>query len=137
MRYTCTCVAFLFLCNLAFSQQNKVSFVSGDSVLSFSLTRATNAVDINISVASSDQLEYIMIEKSADPILGFRQCRYVEYAPTKNNDAWKFATRDIYPLTAQQNVYYRVKTISKEGFCRTYPAVCLPGLLEKSPTVGL
>jgi len=39
--------------------------------------------------------------------------------------------RDVYPLAASEDVYYRVKTVTKEGVSRAYPPVRLPALNSK------
>jgi hypothetical protein len=39
--------------------------------------------------------------------------------------------RDVYPLAASEDVYYRVKTVTKEGVTRAYPPVRLPALRDE------
>jgi len=72
----------------------------------------------------------ISIEKSADALNGFSQCKYIKFNESAN-DSVLIIKRDVYPLAASEDVYYRVKTVTKEGVSRAYPPVRLPALNSK------
>ncbi len=126
------CKGILMLLTIAFylpalAQPADYFLKSSDEELTMTLSRADYMVKIELTFAHVTQLDYAIIEKSNEPAAGFRQCKYIKL-PESGKDSLAIAERDKYPLAATQNVYYRIKTVSKEGVSRTYPVVRLPAL---------
>jgi hypothetical protein len=138
MKQLSTLLLLLLLGNILLGQQAADAvFVSADTIVNMELRRVPNAVDVSLVINNAVQYEYIMLEKSAEPYSGFKQCRYVECNAVNKDGNLQLTRRDMYPISCRQNAYYRVKTISKDGFMRIYPAICLPPLLEKASAFGL
>ena len=124
-------ISFIFLlvisASSSFSQNNDYFLKSSDNEVAIEVSRGNGGIDVAIIFTKASQFEYVMIEKSADSQNGFSQCKYIKFNESAN-DSVVIVKRDVYPLNASDDVYYRVKTITKEGVSRVYPAVRLPGL---------
>ncbi len=118
---------FTFSSSIVFSQSSDYFLKSTDQELAIEVSRSNNGIEIAIFLTKASQFEYVLIEKSADPQNGFSQCKYIKFNESAN-DSVVIVKRDVYPLTASEDVYYRVKTITKDGASRVYPSVRLPGL---------
>ncbi len=111
----------------AFSQTSDYSLKSPDHEFAMEVSRGEYGIEIAILFTKASQFEYVTIEKSGDSQNNFGQCKYIKFNESAN-DSVIIVKRDTYPLTASEDVYYRVKTITKDGVSRVYPAVRLPGL---------
>ncbi len=120
----------LFTFSSAFSQSADYKLSSSDNEFSMQLFRESDGVDISLLFTKASQFEYISIEKSADAQNGFSQCKYIKFNESAN-DSVLIIKRDVYPLAASEDVYYRVKTVTKEGVTRAYPPVRLPALRDE------
>ena len=114
----------------AFSQSSDYQLMSSDNEFAMQLFREIDGIDISLLFTKASQFEYISIEKSADALNGFSQCKYIKFNESAN-DSVLIIKRDVYPLAASEDVYYRVKTVTKEGVSRAYPPVRLPALNSK------
>lgn len=111
----------------SFSQNNDYFLKSSDNEVAIEVSRGAEGIEIALLFTKASQFEYVTIEKSADSQNNFSQCKYIKFNESAN-DSVVIVKRDVYPLNASDDVYYRVKTITKEGVSRVYPAVRLPGL---------
>ncbi len=111
----------------AFSQSSDYQLKSSDTEFAMQLFRESDGIDISLLFTKASQFEYVSIEKSAAAQNGFSQCKYIKFNESAN-DSVLIIKRDLYPLAASEDVYYRVKTVTKEGVTRTYPPVRLPAL---------
>lgn len=100
---------------------------STDEELTMELSRKDYVVKVALTFAHAKQLDYAVIERSTEPNAGFRQCKHINLSD-QTRDSVCIAANDNYPLAATQNVYYRIKTVTKEGVSRTYPAIRLPAV---------
>jgi hypothetical protein len=130
----CPCLALLVLFFSLFlagplSAQTDFSMQSADGIVAVEVSRGAKGVEITMHFTNATQIDNVMIEKSGDPQNGFSQCRYVKFNET-GSDSVTMVKRDSYPYTASQDVYYRVKIITKDGASRVYSSVRLPGVKE-------
>ena len=116
----------LLLAMPVFSQFIDYTLVSSDNELGMELSRAKYGINITLLLYHASAFEFVSIEKSAEQNSGFRQCKYIALNGTAN-DSIVIVQRDIYPLVYSQDVFYRVKTVSREGVTRIYPPVRMPG----------
>lgn len=127
-------ISFIFLFMIsavgAFSQNNDYFLKSSDNEVAIEVSRGDGGIDIAVVFTKASQFEYVMIEKSADSQNGFSQCKYIKFNESAN-DSVTIVKRDVYPLNASDDVYYRIKTITKDGVSRVYPSVRLPGLHDR------
>lgn len=127
------CLFVFALCifpgNYLFSQGNDYFLKSADHEFAMEVSRGEKGIDIALMFSKASQYEYVMIEKSADAQNGFSQCKYIKFNDSAN-DSVVIVKRDTYPLTGSEDVFYRVKTITKEGVSRAYPAVRLPAIRD-------
>lgn len=123
-------LAFMLLLgstNCALAQSSDYSFKSADEQVAMEVSRNAGNIDITIMFSKASEFEYVMIERSADSKTGFSQCKYIKFNESAN-DSVVIVKRDNYPLGAASDVFYRIKTVTKEGITRTYPSVRLPAL---------
>ena len=123
------CSMLLFVSPFLFSQSSDYFFHSSDNEVAMELSRSELGINIALLFFKASQFEYVLIEKSADAQNSFSQCKYIKFNESAN-DSVVIVKRDVYPLTSNEDVYYRVKTVTKEGVTRIYPPVRLPGLKE-------
>jgi len=121
------CICFYFL--PVFSQSNDYFLKSSDAEFAMEVSRGDKGIDIALLLSKASQFDFVTIEKSADSQTGFSQCKYIKFNESAN-DSVVIVKRDVYPLTSADDVYYRLKTVTKEGVTRVYPAVRLPALHE-------
>ncbi len=118
----------LIACN-GYSQNNDYSFKSADQEVGMTVTRVQGGVDISLMLSKASQFDFVLIEKSTDAKNGFGQCKYIKFNESAN-DSVVIVKRDAYPTSSVEDMYYRIKTVSREGITRTYPSVRLPGLRD-------
>jgi len=110
-----------------FSQDNDYSLKSSDGELGMTVSRSEEGIEIALMFSHATQFEYVVIERSSDAMNNFSQIKYIKFNESANDEV-VIVKRDTYPLSTSDDVYYRVKTITKEGVSRVYPSVRLPGL---------
>lgn len=112
-----------------YSQNNDYSFKSADQEVGMTVTRVQGGVDISLMLSKASQFDFVLIEKSTDAKNGFGQCKYIKFNESAN-DSVVIIKRDAYPTSSVEDMYYRIKTVTREGITRTYPSVRLPGLRD-------
>lgn len=100
---------------------------SSDNEIGMSVSREKEGIEIALMFTHASQYEYVVVERSGDALNNFSQIKYIKFNDSAN-DSVVIVKRDLYPQTVSNDLYYRVKTISKEGISRVYPSVRLPGL---------
>lgn len=86
--------------------------------------RGKGEVVLHLLVKDLSQYDHILVERSAENQNYFGQCKYISCAEEKTvND--QLTKQDKYPFSAAKDVYYRIKTVTKDGVSRVYPAVLL------------
>ena len=121
-------VLFIFLSNkiLIHTEDYKISSVDGEFTLEVS--REKQEVKILVVFRDATQFSHAVIEKSDDIKSEFRQCAYID-ANTDVKIDGATEKKDKYPRVYSDS-FYRLRTVSKEGIERSYPAVRLPAKTE-------
>lgn len=114
--------SFSFPGSTAPSEDYKLSSMDGEFTMQVS--REEREVKIVVEFRDATQLSQVVVEKSDDIKNEFRQCAYIDLKTDlkKGNVAEK---RDKYSRIYSDS-YYRLRTVTKEGIERAYPAVRLP-----------
>lgn len=97
---------------------------SADEEVGLLVERNKTEVVLNLSVKDITQYDHIIVERSADNPNYFGQCKYITCADEKTTDG-KIVKVDRFPFPATKDVFYRLKTVTKDGIVRAYPAVLL------------
>lgn len=105
------------------------SFNSVDQEVAMGVERGSGEVKLQILVKDLSQYDHIIIERSAETPNYFGKCKYISCADIKSTDG-KFLQLDKYPYSASKDVYYRIKTVTKDGIERAYPAVLLSAITQ-------
>lgn len=92
------------------------------------LERGKTEITMHILLKDADQYEKVIIERSADVLNNYGQCKYMVIKNEKEDGDDYFKRTDRYPLPTHLDSYYRIVTVSKDGVKKTYPAVLLPGI---------
>lgn len=122
----------LFFCcalsvNSLFSQANDYFMKSADGEVALEVARGEQSVDMALYFSKASGYDCVMVERSADQQFNFSQCKYVKFNNSAN-DRVVIVQKDTYPMPFANDVFYRLKTISRDGVTRIYPSVRLPGL---------
>ena len=105
------------------------SFNSTDEEVAMNVLRGTGEVKLNILVKDLAQYDHIIIERSAETPNYFGKCKYISMSDVKSENG-QMVQLDKYPYSATKDVYYRIKTITKDGIERAYPAVLLAAIAQ-------
>lgn len=119
-----TLLVFVGFNALLFAGNPTNSNESADDEVALTVERNKGEVVLELSVRDITQYDHIIIERSADNPNYFGKCRYITCAEEKTTDG-KIVTVDKYPYPSIKDVYYRIKTVTKDGIARAYPAVLL------------
>lgn len=99
--------------------------------MAIELSQGRLNVNIKLSFSAASKYDYLIIERSDGSQSGFSQCKYLKF---ENNtpDSVVISKTDEYPVTMARDVFYRVRTFTKEGASRIYPSVRLPGIRSEN-----
>ncbi len=111
------------------SQNNDYFAKSPDNEVALEVSRGEQGIEIALLFTKASQFEYVVIERSNNAQNNFSQCKYIKFNDSAS-DSVVIVKRDNYPLAASEDVYYRVKTITREGVTRIYSAARLPAIAE-------
>ncbi len=95
-----------------------------DGEFTMEVSRENQEVRIIMRFRDVTQYSYVMVEKTDELKNEFRQCAYVDVDEENAKDG-VIEKRDRYPRMYNTS-FYRLRTVTKEGIERTYPAVRLP-----------
>lgn len=104
--------------------ENTYTFKSADEEVALDVQRGTGEVKLHLLVKDMSQYDHIIIERSAETPNYFGKCKYISCAEVKSHNGYMLQI-DRYPYSANKDVYYRIKTVTKDGIERAYPAVLL------------
>ena len=120
------------LCSLvSFSQASDYFLKTSDDEMSIELSQGKLNVNIKLCFFAASKYEYLIIERSDGSQTGFSQCKYVKFEDN-TADSVVISKTDEYPVTMARDVYYRIRTFTKEGASRIYPSVRLPGIRSEN-----
>ncbi len=102
---------------------------SADEEVALNVRRGTGEVKLYLQIKDISQFDHIIVERSAESPSYFGKCRYISCTDVVIKDGYILET-DRYPFSAAKDVYYRIKTVTKDGIERAYPAVLLPAVRQ-------
>lgn len=103
---------------------NTLRYKSTDEEVSFDVERGKGEVVMHLLVKDLTQYDHIVIERSAETPNYFGKCKYISCTEKITTDGY-IKEADRFPFSPSKDVYYRVKTVTKDGVERAYPAVLL------------
>ncbi len=125
-------LALGLLCSIvSYSQSSDYFLKTSDDEMAIELSQGRLNVNIKLSFSAASKYDYLIIERSDGSQSGFSQCKYLKF---ENNtpDSVVISKTDEYPVTMARDVFYRVRTFTKEGASRIYPSVRLPGIRSEN-----
>lgn len=105
------------------------NYYSTDEEVAMSVKRISGEVKLDIMVRDMSQYDHILVERSAENPNYFGKCKYISCADTKTENG-RLSQADRFPYSAAKDVYYRIKTVTKDGVERAYPAVLLAASVQ-------
>ncbi len=111
------------------SADTENSFSSTDEEVALSVLRVNGEVKLNIQLKDITQFDHILVERSAETPNYFGKCKYISCADEKSDNS-RICEKDRYPFSAAKDVYYRIKTVTKDGVERAYPSVLLAATVQ-------
>ena len=105
---------------------NNNGYKSPDEEVIFKLERSAGEVKLHVSIKDVALLDHVVIEKSLESLDYFGDCKYISCIAPKLSGI--FNETDKYPYSATKDVYYRVKTVTKDGIERAYAPILLPAI---------
>jgi hypothetical protein len=105
------------------------TFTSVDEEVGLEVHRGSGEVKLALLVKDISLYHHIIIERSAESPNYFGKCKYISCESAKPVDG-KLMEADRYPYAATKDVYYRIKTVTKDGVERAYPAVLLAAVTQ-------
>lgn len=123
MKSIITIMATLITASFSFAHSPFITtnstYQSPDDKVAIDVQRSKGDVQLHIQLTEATQYDQLIIERSTDALNYFASCKQLSAPQIKNDNVQvdKYAT--------SKDVYYRVKTISKDGVTRAYPAILL------------
>ena len=106
---------------------DKHVFVSNDRDINFEVERKQGEIALYFQSTVFNQYDEIQVERSESDYGPYSVCKTIEITQIKPADGY-YKTSDKYPLTAQKDCYYRIKTIAKDGTMKTFPPLTLAAI---------
>jgi hypothetical protein len=106
----------------------KHEFKSTSNDINFEAERIKGEVVFHFYSQYFKEYEQVIIERGGDLNTGFIGCKAISIAEQKIQDGNYFQNADRYPLPANKDSYYRIKTIAKDGVTKTYPPIQIVAL---------
>ena len=106
------------------AEKSEYTFKSTDNEVAMEVQRINGDVKLQMYVRDMSKYDHIIIEKSAETPNYFGKCKYISCADAVVKNG-KMTEVDKYPYSALKDVYYRIKTVTKDGVERAYPPVLL------------
>ncbi|MFN8276190.1 MAG: hypothetical protein U0T84_01780 [Chitinophagales bacterium] len=97
--------------------------------ISFDIERSRSEVVLHFQSEFFKDFEQILVERSGEGSGGFNGCKVITLAEIKLDGNY-YRTTDRFPLSAQRDSYYRIKTIAKDGVTKTFPPILLPAVQQ-------
>lgn len=136
MNYVLVAIMFVAaLPLLSFGQaetSSEYAFKSIDEEVAMEVERGRGEVLLHVMVKDIEQYDHIIIERSAESGSYYGKCKYISCAEAKTNNGYMLQ-KDKYPFAANKDVFYRIKTVTKDGIERVYPAVLLLAATTPAP----
>jgi hypothetical protein len=102
----------------------KHEFKSSEREVNFEIERKSGEIALYIQSAFLNTYDQIIIERMGEANGGYAACKTLDVAHMKLAGDY-IVTADKFPLPAQTESSYRIKTIAKDGTTKTFPPVQL------------
>ncbi len=127
-------VLFLMVMTLTFkinasAPSDKHEFKNTDREINFDIERKPGEIALYFQSTLFSQYEEILVERCGADNGNYSVCKTIEVSQVKIIDNY-YKTSDKYPLNAQKDCYYRIKTVAKDGSMKTFPPVLLTALTQ-------
>ncbi|MCW3126817.1 MAG: hypothetical protein JWO03_2475 [Bacteroidetes bacterium] len=106
------------------SLSEKHEFKSSDREVNFEVERKSGEIALYIQSAFLNTYDQIIIERMGEASGGYAACKVIDVSKMKLTSDY-IVSADKFPLPAQTESSYRVKTIAKDGTTKTFPPVQL------------
>jgi len=103
------------------SASGNYGFVSADDEIAVNIEKGTAEVKFQVSLKNVSDYDHVVVEKSIGAPGEFGKCSYIACDAAGKS----LSGVDKTPYS-KSDVYYRVKTINKQGVEKTYPPVLVP-----------
>ena len=127
LAYLITLVSIEINAETPVSAKHQFKSTSGD--ISFDTERGRSEVVLHFQSTFFKEYEQILVERSGEGSGGFNGCKVLNMAEIKTDGNY-YKTTDRFPLTAQKDSYYRIKTIAKDGVTKTFPPIKLEAIQQ-------
>jgi hypothetical protein len=131
--YTVSIFMMVFVLSLQISARtlkrpsDKHEFKNTEREVNFDIERKQGEVALYFQSNVFSSFDEIIVERSGSDMGNFSACKTIAITDAKIvGDQYK--TTDRFPMTAQKDTYYRIKTIAKDGTVKMFPPVLLPAL---------
>ena len=102
----------------------KHEFKSTEREINFEIERKSEGIVLYIQSKFFNTYDEILIERAGEANGGYAACKTISLSKTKIDGDYYVAC-DKFPLPAQTEVSYRIKSIAKDGTTKTFPPVQL------------
>ena len=92
--------------------------------------RIGGEVMLHLYSQSMRNVEMIYVERSSDPTNGFTRCKTVKVSDFLVKSKKYIGVSDANPASANNDSYYRIRTVTASGATKVYPAVDLAPLYD-------
>ena len=107
----------------------KHTFKNTEREINFELERRSGEIVVYIQSTLMNTYDQIIVERMGDGTGGYAACKTIDVAKVKiTGDT--YVAYDKFPLPAQTESSYRVKTIAKDGTTKTFPPVQLAAFIK-------
>jgi hypothetical protein len=108
---------------------DKHEFKNKDREINFDIERKSGEISLYFQSEVFNQYDQILVERCGSDNGNYSVCKTIDLAQVKVPEGY-YKTNDKYPLNAQKDCYYRLKTVAKDGSMKTFPPVLLTALTK-------
>jgi hypothetical protein len=106
---------------------DKHEFVSTEREINFEMERRQGEVALYFESKVFQNYDEILVERSGSDNGNYSVCKTIELSQAKISGDY-FKASDHYPMNAQKDCYYRIKTVAKDGTMKTFPPLILTAI---------
>jgi hypothetical protein len=123
MKNMITTIATLLTAGFSFAHAPFITtnstYKSPDDRVAMDIQRGKGDVQLRVQLSEAGQYDQLIIERSTDALNYFASCKQLSASQIKGDNV------QVDNYATSKDVYYRIKTISKDGVVRAYPAILL------------
>jgi hypothetical protein len=102
----------------------KHEFKTTDREVNFDIERKQGEIALYFQSQVFSSYEEIVVERCGAGSTSYSVCKTIDASKIKTEDGY-YMTSDKFPLPAQTDVSYRIRTVSKDGVMKMFPPVLL------------